>query len=76
MSDPSACDPGAQIRTEVLEPGTRPNTQHALYCGSLIRLANALHLYIDDPPSAPELLAGAGRAGNGKELGFDPATCY
>ena len=76
MSDPSACDPSAQIRTEVLEPGVRPNTQYALYCGSLIRLANALQLYIDDPPRAPELLQEAGRAGNGEDLGFDPSTCY
>jgi hypothetical protein len=42
----------------------------------VIRLANALQLYIDDPPRAPELLQEAGRAGNGKELGFDPSTCY
>ena len=76
MSDPSACDPGRVVRTEVLAPGERPNTQHALYCGSVIRLANALQLYIDDPPRAPDLLQEAGRAGNGQELGFDPSTCY
>jgi hypothetical protein len=76
MSDPSACDPGKVIRTEVLAPGERPNSQRALYCGAVIHLANALQLYSVDPPRAPELLQEAGRSRKGKELGFDPSTCY
>lgn len=76
MSDPGACAPAAVRRVEVLEPGARPATDTARYCGSVIRLANSLQLYIDDPPSRHELLAGVDRVQEGNEdLAYDPGAC-
>jgi hypothetical protein len=76
MSDPAACGPGRQRVVEVLAPGTRPAIETARYCGSVIRLANALQLYIDDPPDRHELLAGVRRVQRGRDaLAYDPAAC-
>lgn len=76
MSDPAACVPTATRRVEVLAPGTRPATDIARYCGAVIRLANSLQLYIDDPPGRGELLAGVDRAQEGnEELAYDPGAC-
>lgn len=76
MSDPGACVPSATRRVELLEPGTRPATDTARYCGAVVRLANSLQLYIDDPPDRKELLAGVDRAQEGnQDLAYDPGAC-
>jgi hypothetical protein len=77
MSDPAACDPTTTLRTEILPPGAPLPTATAKYCGDVIRLGNALHLYIDDPPTPAQLLADVDRAqADNPDLEFDPGACY
>jgi hypothetical protein len=76
MSDPAACAPGTVRHVELLAPGARPATETARYCGAVIKLANALQLYIDDPPDRHELLAGVEEVQRGNDgLAYDPAAC-